>query len=77
MSALLGEGFKAAREKLGLTQSQLADLLETDSRSIRAIESRVGTSRHRDPAPRMLRLLSAYIAGYRPEDWPTTFRGNS
>jgi DNA-binding transcriptional regulator YiaG len=61
---------KEARRKLGLTQSQLAAILDTDPRAVRAMESDPATSKHRKPAPRMMRLLTAYLSGYRPDDWP-------
>lgn len=61
---------KQARQSLGLTQSQLAAMLDTDPRAIRAMESDPSTSKHRTPAPRMVRLLQAYLDGYRPDDWP-------
>lgn len=61
---------RAARRRLGLTQSQLARLLDTDPRAVRAMESAPTTSKHRTPAPRMVRLLIAYLDGYRPPDWP-------
>ena len=61
---------KEARRKLGLTQSQLAAMLDTDPRAVRAMESDPATSKHRTPAPRMVRLLTAYLRGYRPDDWP-------
>ena len=62
--------FKAARRALGLTTEQLAYVLDTVKRSIRAIEADPGTSQSRRPAPRMVRLLEAYLSGYRPPDWP-------
>lgn len=61
---------KQARHALGLTQSKLAKVLDTDPRAVRAMESDPSTSKHRKPAPRMVRLLDAYMAGYRPDDWP-------
>jgi DNA-binding transcriptional regulator YiaG len=61
---------KQARQSLGLTQSQLAAMLDTDPRAVRAMESDPATSKHRTPAPRMVRLLTAYLRGYRPDDWP-------
>ena len=64
------EEFKEARESLGLTQAQLGTLLDTDGQSIRRIEMPEDASTHRKPAPRMLRLLMAYLDGYRPGDWP-------
>ena len=61
---------KEARQSLRLTQSQLAAMLDTDPRAVRAMESDPSTSKHRTPAPRMVRLLRAYLEGYRPDDWP-------
>lgn len=61
---------KAARHTLGLTGAQLAQMLDTDPRSVRAMESPPETRQHRKPAPRMVRLIEAYLAGYRPRDWP-------
>jgi DNA-binding transcriptional regulator YiaG len=62
---------RKARETLGLTQAQLGAMLETDGQSIRRCEMPAGASTARQPAPRMVRLIRAYLAGYRPDDWPT------
>ena len=62
--------FKTWRQELGLSVRELAQLLDTDERSIRSIETEEGFSTHRKPAPRMVRLMEAYLAGYRPVDWP-------
>ncbi len=62
--------FKQARQSLGLTQSQLGILLDTDGQSIRRVEMDSDTSTGRKPAPRMVRLLQAYLDSYRPTDWP-------
>ena len=61
---------KEARQSLGLSVSQLADLLETDAQSIRRMEMSHDLSTHRFPAPRMQRLIEAYLVGYRRDDWP-------
>lgn len=61
---------KQAREKLGLTQSQFAAMLDTDDSTIRRMEMAADKKSHRDPAPRMVRLIRAYLAEYRPPDWP-------
>lgn len=61
---------KTARAALGLTQSQLAALLDTDAQSVRRMELKPTASTFRRPAPRMVRLISAYLDGYRPPDWP-------
>ncbi len=60
----------AARMLLNLSQSQFAALLDCDVTNIQKIERdpRKASSR---PAPsRMVRLINAYLSGYRPQDWP-------
>ena len=61
---------KEARHKLGLSVPQLAALLETDPQTIRRMEQSEAASTFRKPAPRMARLIRAYLAAYRPPDWP-------
>jgi len=59
--------FKQARITLGLTPVQCAAMLDYGFQSrISEIES--GT---RVPGARAVRLMRAYLAGYRPDDWPT------
>lgn len=62
---------KEARQSLGLTQAQLAQLLDTSDHVVRRLEMTPDKSSHRTPAPRMVRLITAYLDGYRPSDWPT------
>ena len=62
--------FKEARTELGLTQNQLGQMLDTDGGTIRRIEMSPDKNTARTPAPRMIRLLKAYLTGYRPDDWP-------
>lgn len=61
---------KEARHKLGLSVADLARLLDTDAQTVRRMEQRDDASTFRRPAPRMVRLIEAYLAGYRPTDWP-------
>lgn len=61
---------KQARQSLGLSVAQLAALLETDPQTIRRMEQSETANTFRRPAPRMVRLLRAYLSGYRPPDWP-------
>lgn len=61
---------RKARKDLGLTQAQMADMLDTDAQSVRRMEMQETASTHRKPAVRMQRLIEAYMAGYRPKDWP-------
>jgi transcriptional regulator with XRE-family HTH domain len=58
--------FREARRKLGLTQTQAACLLGYGNR-VRISEIENG---HEKPGAAVVRLLRAYLAGYRPEDWP-------
>jgi DNA-binding transcriptional regulator YiaG len=61
---------KEARKTLGLTQDQMGRMLDTTGRVVRTMESDPSTSQHRTPAPRMERLIKAYLEGFRPDDWP-------
>lgn len=66
------EEFKQARITLGLTQQQMADMLDSDRHAVRKTEQDASTSTYRKPAPRMVRLMKAYLSGYRPDDWPSS-----
>jgi hypothetical protein len=48
----------------------LARMLETDTQTIQRMEMRSDAATARRPAPRMLRLIEAYMGGFRPADWP-------
>ena len=61
---------KEARHKLGLSVADLARLLDTDAQTVRRTEQSETANTFRKPAPRMVRLLDAYLSGYRPPDWP-------
>lgn len=61
---------KAARHQLQLSTDQLGKLLDTDGQTIRRMEMSPTANKFRKPAPRMVRLITAYLAGYRPDDWP-------
>lgn len=69
-STMTPQEIKEARKHLGLTQSRMGALLDTTDRVVRAMESDPASSQHRLPAPRMVRLIQAYLSGYRPIDWP-------
>jgi transcriptional regulator with XRE-family HTH domain len=57
---------REARKTLGLTQSQFADLIGyNDKAAVSALEA--GT---RNPSATVILLIRAYLAGYRPPDWP-------
>jgi transcriptional regulator with XRE-family HTH domain len=55
-----------ARQQLGLTQAQMAPLLGY-SNVARVSEIERGV---RKPGAAVVRLLHAYLEGYRPENWP-------
>lgn len=63
---------KQARQSLGLSVADLARMLDTDPQTVRRMEQTEDASTFRRPAPRMERLIAAYLSGYRPADWPTT-----
>jgi DNA-binding transcriptional regulator YiaG len=61
---------KYARQTLGLTLKDFSVMLDTDASTIRKMELKEESSQYRRPAPRMVRLIMAYLKGYRPPDWP-------
>lgn len=61
---------KCARQTLGLTLKDFSVMLDTDASTIRKMELNEESSQYRRPAPRMVRLIVAYLNGYRPPDWP-------
>jgi len=63
---MTSEDIRTQRTKLGLTQAQMAKLLGYGAVA-RISEIENGT---REPSVSVLRLLAAYTAGYRPDDWP-------
>ena len=64
------EELKQARHMLGLSVSDLARLLDTDPQTVRRMEQSETANTFRRPAPRMVRLVQAYMMGHRPPDWP-------
>lgn len=60
---------KEARHSLGLTAAQLATLLGISGPNRHRIIYRV-ESGERQYTPSQRLLLAAYLAGYRPHDWP-------
>lgn len=64
------EQLKAARITLGLTEAEAADLLEVDVSSVQKWERDPSKPSHRAAPARVARLLSAYLSGFRPDDWP-------
>lgn len=65
------EEIKQARFDLGLTTAQLGQMLDIATpRAMRAYMAPETSSTHKPAPVRMARLLRAYMAGYRPDDWP-------
>ena len=58
--------FKQARQSLGLTQAQAADMLGYGA-ATRISEIENG---QRNAGAAVVQLLRAYLAGYRPDNWP-------
>jgi len=65
---MTGAELRAARKSLGLTLAQMAPMLD---RARGAEICRMECSDNPLPA-RIARLVAAYLAGYRPDDWPET-----
>jgi DNA-binding transcriptional regulator YiaG len=64
---MTGDEFRDARLKLGLTQQALARLIGRTRRNVQQWESG-----ERPVDGVAARLLTAYLEGYRPDDWPAT-----
>lgn len=60
------EEIRAARAALGLTQAELAAVMGYGNKA-RIAELERGA---RAASPAAARLIAAYVAGYRPPDWP-------
>jgi transcriptional regulator with XRE-family HTH domain len=63
------EQMRKARHVLGLTLAEMARLLGYDGEQARGQMHNLETGK-RDVRPAQRRLMEAYLAGYRPEDWP-------
>lgn len=67
------EDFKAGRERLGLTQDQLARLLGLGPNGLRDVqrwEAPEGTSTARKPNTVAAQVMRWLLAGFRPPGWP-------
>ena len=60
--------FKEARRKLGLSQAQLAKVIDTDPRTIRRWEGEGKSAR--DPNPVACQAMRWFLDGFRPPEWP-------
>lgn len=61
-----------ARKHLGLTQSQMARMLDMGTRAYQRYEAN-----EREAPVRMTRLIDAYLDGHRPKDWPSSNKSKS
>lgn len=57
---------RSARKALGLTQSEMAQMLGY-ANQVRVFEIEAGM---KTPGGAVIRLMRAYLDGYRPPDWP-------
>jgi transcriptional regulator with XRE-family HTH domain len=64
------QDFKAARQKLGLTQSQLGQVLNTAPQTIRKWEMPESNSTARGVNPVAARVMGWLLDGFRPPEWP-------
>jgi transcriptional regulator with XRE-family HTH domain len=60
---------KQARRKLGLNLAQMAAVLGYEGKSGESQVHHLETGR-RTIRPAQQRLVTAYLKGYRPDDWP-------
>lgn len=67
--------FKEARRKLGLTQSQLAAILDVAPQTIRKWEAPAGRATARAVAPTAARALGWLLEGFKPPQWPAQRAG--
>lgn len=64
------EQFRQAQHTLGLSDAQLAPMLGISEQHVRRLKTRPDANQHRTVNDTLARLLDAYLAGYRPDDWP-------
>lgn len=60
---------KEARQKLGLTTTQMARMLGYKGNNTRVMMNDIESGKKPLREPQM-RLMDAYMSGYRPKDWP-------
>ncbi len=59
-----------ARVTLGLSRVQMAAMLDTDPTTVKKWETAETNVSYRPPPARVIRLMQAYLDGWRPDDWP-------
>lgn len=68
---MTSEEFKEARRKLGLTQLELGQILDTAPQTIRKWEMPDTRSTARSVNPVAARVMGWLLSGWRPPEWPT------
>lgn len=77
MVCVTHEALRDARVELGLTRVGMAAMTDTDPTTVKRWEMDP-TNKTARPAPaRVTRLIQAYLAGWRPADWPQEERNQS
>ena len=66
--------FKEARQTLGLSLVQMAEMLGLQPNHVRRLEFPEDSNQRRPVMEQTRRLVQAYLDGYRPPDWPTESR---
>ena len=61
---------KNARLQLGLSVTEASELFEMTEIDIRRLELNENAKTLRKPPVRFIKLLNAYLSGYRPSNWP-------
>ncbi len=67
--------FKEARRKLGLSQRELGELLNTSPVTIRKWETDAENASSRKPNPVASKVMGWLLDGFRPPDFPTSKKG--
>ena len=60
---------RKARDRLGLSLAQMARMLGYQGKHLQTQMRHLESGRHKF-MPCQRRLMTAYLSGYRPEDWP-------
>lgn len=63
---------RRAREILGLSREELAAVMETDPSTVKRWEMDPAMKSARPAPARVVRLMEAYLSGFRPKDWPAS-----
>jgi len=70
LDSMTFEEIQEARVKLGLSVKDMANMLGHNKDHQRRLETSPEFESHRVVRPTTVRLMRAYLEGYRPADWP-------